>query len=69
MKRGVLLAGTAAAFVAPALPTAVRADDTETVGIANSLSELHIVADKGSAPMGYGFTAILVRSDLVKSGK
>jgi NitT/TauT family transport system substrate-binding protein len=128
VKRGVLLAGTAAAFIAPGLPTAVRADDTVTVGIANSLSdvpffiglengyfhdagldvkltafdsgarmmaplgagqidvaagsasaglynavarnvELHIVADKGSAPIGYGFTAILVRSDLVKSGK
>jgi len=40
VKRGVLLAGTAAAFIAPGLPTAVRADDTVTVGIANSLSDV-----------------------------
>lgn len=31
--------------------------------------DLKVVADKGSAPKGFGFTAILVRSDLVKSGK
>jgi NitT/TauT family transport system substrate-binding protein len=30
---------------------------------------IKIVADKGSTPKGYGFFALLVRSDLVKSGK
>jgi NitT/TauT family transport system substrate-binding protein len=128
MKRSTLIVASTAAFIAPGLPTAVRAADTVTVGIANSLSDVpffianengyfrdagldvklqafdsgarmiaplgagqldvaagsasaglynavarnidvKIVADKGSAPKGYGFTAILVRSDLVKSGK
>lgn len=31
--------------------------------------DLKIVADKGSTPHGYGYMPLLVRSDLVKSGK
>ena len=43
-----------------------------SAGLYNAVArgvEIKIVADKGSAPKGYGFTAILVRSDLIKSGK
>ena len=43
-----------------------------SAGLYNAVArnvEVHIVADKGSAPKGYGFTAFLVRSELVKSGK
>jgi NitT/TauT family transport system substrate-binding protein len=43
-----------------------------SAGLYNAVArgvEIKIVADKGSAPKNYGFTAILVRSDLIKSGK
>lgn len=128
MKRSTLLASSATALIAVGVPTAAWADDTVTVGISNSLSDVpffiandkgyfreagldvkllpfdsgarmiaplgagqldvaagsasaglynavarnvsvKIVADKGSSPRGYGFTAFLVRSDLIKSGK
>jgi NitT/TauT family transport system substrate-binding protein len=42
------------------------------VGLYNAVArklDIKIVADKASDPRGYGFESLLVRSDLVKSGK
>ena len=43
-----------------------------SAGLYNAVTqgiELKIVADKGSTPRGYGYMALLVRTDLIKSGK
>ncbi len=43
-----------------------------TAGLYNAIARginVKIVADKGSMPTGYGFTSIMVRKDLIDSGK
>ena len=43
-----------------------------SAGLYNAVAqgiEIRIVADKGSSPKGYGYAPLLVRADLVKSGK
>ncbi len=43
-----------------------------TAGLYNAIARginVKIVADKGSMPPGYGFTSIMVRKDLIDSGK